>query len=612
MRNIVRLSCLVVSALSLIAQSTSSITGQVVDQAKALVPNAEMVVVAVETGSTYRTRSNSDGYYTVPSLPPARYKVSAKATGFKETASEPFALDASSTVRIDLTLALADSKQEISVTAAAPAIESEQSMVSTTISEREMEYLPLQGRGALEALLTSPNISGGMDGTGMSDEPPIAPVTPSPGVGISIGGGQFGSNSFLADGAASTSAGLGRAMVTFTADNVQEVKIIQSTYSAQYGSTGGGVVSVITKSGTNELRGTALWFNTNPAFGARTFGSSDPPGTRKNEFGLIVGGPVVLPRIYNGHNKTFFMFSVEPKRFTNTAVYRMRVATAAERQGDFRNTWVPPGAQEPLLYQHVQCIDSACSQLKPANRATATTVYPLFCANCPADEVGHVIPQSYISPLAQKAYAGVPLPNSPYDSSGDNLVGSNGNFGGDNRWSVKIDHQLNSNNRITGRFTNVPIEATGFTIVKAPLPFANLENYNDTKQAFLSVTSTLSPRIVNEARASYSFGDYSFRLPSDLGAKNYTTDEFGLPSATGWGYPAFSIGGIAPNFSTVGVNNLTAKLFTYRENQYQFSDDVTMTFGKHTITTGVATGFQQMNATGQGLGEACCDSTTSP
>ena len=404
-------------------------------------------------GSTYRTRSNSDGYYTVRSLPPARYKVSAKATGFKETASEPFALDASSTVRIDLTLALADSKQEISVTAAAPAIESEQSMVSTTISEREMEYLPLQGRGALEALLTSPNISGGMDGTGMSDEPPIAPVTPSPGVGISIGGGQFGSNSFLADGAASTSAGLGRAMVTFTADNVQEVKIIQSTYSAQYGSTGGGVVSVITKSGTNELRGTALWFNTNPAFGARTFGSSDPPGTRKNEFGLIVGGPVVLPRIYNGHNKTFFMFSVEPKRFTNTAVYRMRVATAAERQGDFRNTWVPPGAQEPLLYQHVQCIDSACSQLKPANRATATTtVYPLFCANCPADEVGHVIPQSYISPLAQKAYAGVPLPNSPYDSSGDNLVGSNGNFGGDNRWSVKIDHQLNSNNRITGRF----------------------------------------------------------------------------------------------------------------------------------------------------------------
>ena len=72
------------------------------------------------------------------------------------------------------------------------------------------------------------------------------------------------------------------------------------------------------------------------------------------------------------------------------------------------------------------------------------------------------------------------------------------------------------------------------------------------------------------------------------------------------GLSAFSIGGIAPNFSTVGVNNLTAKLFTYRENQYQFSDDVTMTFGKHTITTGVATGFQQMNATGQGLGEACC------
>lgn len=111
---------------------------------------------------------------------------------------------------------------------------------------------------------------------------------------------------------------------------------------------------------------------------------------------------------------------------------------------------------------------------------------------------------------------------------------------------------------------------------------------------------------MNEARASYTFADYSFHLPGDLGSKNYTTNVFGLPSATGFGYPAFGIGGVAPNFGTLGVNNLGPKLITYRENQYQFSDDLTMTMGKHTITTGTAIGFQQMNATGQGLGEACC------
>lgn len=596
------------------AQSTSSITGQVLDQSKAVVPNAEVVVTAAATGSIYRTKSNSDGYYTVPSLPAAEYKVSAQAGGFKETVSAVFTLDASSTARMDLTLALADSKQEIVVTAAPPAVESEQSMVSTTISEREMEYMPMQDRGALETLMTLPNVGYDMNGTGMSDVPPVAPVSPSPGVGVSIGGGQFGSNAFLTDGAASTSAGLGRAMLTFSADNVQEVKVIQSTYSAQYGSTGGGVVSMITKSGTNELHGTALWFNENPFFDARTFGSSVPPGTRKNEFGLILGGPVVLPRVYNGRNKTFFSLSVEPKRFTTASETRMRVATAAERQGDFRNTWVSPGASVPLLYQHVQCSgsDAQCSQLAPLNRPTATTVYPLFCANCPPDQVGHVIPKSYISPMAQQIYASVPLPNAPYDASGDNLVGTNGNFGSDNRWNAKIDHQLTANNRLTGRFTNIPIQGTGFTIVKAAQPFPGLENYSDTKQAFLSATSTLSPRMVNEARAAYTFANYSFLPAYDIGTKNYTADVFGLPNATGWGYPEFSIGGVAPNFGTVGMNNLPTKLFIYKENQYQFSDDFTMTFGKHTMTIGGVIGRQQLNSTGDGLGDACCGEYTFP
>ena len=592
----------VLFSIAALGQNTSTVTGMVTDQSGAVVPNAKVMVTALATASEHITRSNSEGYYTVPALPAAEYKVTADAAGFKSASSRAFTLDASSSARIDLVLLPADSKQTVEVTAAPPAIESEQAMVSTTISQREMDYLPLAGRESLQTLMTLPGITTTTEGTGMSDETPIAPVTPSPGVGVSIGGGRFGSNSFLADGASNTSAGLGRAMVTFSSDIVQEIKVIESTYSAQYGSTGGGVVSVVTKSGTNELHGTGVWSNRNPAFAARTFGQSVPPGTRRNEFALILNGPVVLPKIYNGRNRTFFSMSVEPKRFTNTNETRIRVATAEERQGDFRNMWVAPSSVAPLLYQHQNCVtnDAQCTQLVAINRATNTTLYPLMCAGCPPDQVGHVIPKQFLSPMSQRIYSTVPLPNMPYDSSGNNLVGPNGNYGSDNRWNAKIDRQLSTANRLTGRYSNIPIAGKAFSITRDAEPFGSLVNGAKSRQLFLADTATLSPRIVNEARAAYTYGDYSFLPPDEMATKNYTGDVFGLPNATGWGYPNFNTG-----FGAVGVSNLT-KVGTYRENQYQFSDDLTMTLGKHTITVGTDLRQQQMSALGQGAGDACC------
>src|SRR5436190_16371436 len=159
----------------------------------------------------------------------------------------------------------------------------------------------------------------------------------SPGSGVSIGGGRLSTTSYMVDGSATSGVAYGRAKVTLSTDTVQELKVITNNYSAQYGSVGSGVVSMVSKSGTDQLHGSAFWSQKNPALGARAFNASAVPRSRRNEFGTTLGGPVYIPKLYNGRHKTFFFVSVEPKRYSNESDYRTWTPTAADRQGDLRD-----------------------------------------------------------------------------------------------------------------------------------------------------------------------------------------------------------------------------------------------------------------------------------
>ncbi len=593
-----------VSAAALWAQSSSTITGQITDLSKAALPGAKVTVKAVETGVRFATTANEDGYYTVPSLPPIRYTVSAEFAGFEAAVSPEFKLDTTDIARVDLSLRPSGVQQSVDVVAQVSSVETQHGMTGTTVSTKEIETMPLDGRNSLALALTVPGIAGDVG----SDEGGIYQTTPSAGANLVISGGRTASSAFMADGASATSVTLGRQTVTFSSDTIQEFKVITSSFSAQYGVSGGGIVSTISKSGSNQLHGSAFYYQRNPTIAARQFNSPIPPPFRRNEGGVTVGGPVWLPKIYNGRNKTFFFFSYEPKRWRDGAVNYIRVPTAEERNGDFRNMWVAPGQTIPLIYQQVQCADSSCGQLSRINRATNTTVYPLFSQGIAGAE-GLVIPKQYLDPLAQKLLQNVPLPNMPYDPQGNNYFGQRGVIGKDNRWNLKVDHNFGSANRLTVRYTHIPNFSERFLFRPGDFSFGSYPSDSSfTRQGYLSDTHIISSRVVNEFRGNYTFSDYSSIAPGDLGTQNYT-QQFGLPNITNWGYPRFSFSGTNFLQPSIGMGN-NQLLGTYLEQQAQWADDVTITFGRHTIITGTDWRFMQSNVKAGGLGDACCGNYT--
>src|SRR5262249_18239834 len=165
---------------------------------------------------------------------------------------------------------------------------------------KELTDLPLNGRNTLELAMTV----GGVQGEMGSDEAGIGYNVPSPGSGLSVNGGRPRMMGIMADGMNATSIAHSPATVTLSPHNIGEFKVISSSFSAKYGVTGGGVISSVSKSGSQEIRGSAFWFTRNPALTARTFYQPTASGMRRNEMGVTVGGPVILPKIYNGKSKT--------------------------------------------------------------------------------------------------------------------------------------------------------------------------------------------------------------------------------------------------------------------------------------------------------------------
>src|SRR5262249_46953355 len=172
--------------------------------------------------------------------------------------------------------------------------------------------------GGVEAALTGPNVMGQ---TG-SEDPSVSGGPAVPGFNLSLNGGRPGSTMILADGVNNTGVGLARAVVSFSPETVQEFTVQTSAYSAEYGTTGGGIINATTKSGTNQYHGNALWYQPNPALNARSWTTSTvrpPNNLRENQFPALIGGPIHLPKKifgplgYDGHDKSFFFFAVEPR-----------------------------------------------------------------------------------------------------------------------------------------------------------------------------------------------------------------------------------------------------------------------------------------------------------
>jgi hypothetical protein len=580
-----------------------SIAGTVTDASGGAVAGAKVTVTSIGTNDTRKATTATNGVFNVTDLEPVLYNIQVEAAGFKKSVVENVKVDTAMTAGVAIKLETGSVETKITVEAEAVMIDTASGTSAQTVNERQIQDVPLVNRSVMDLAMTLPNVSGDAG----SEDPGLVSTTPCPGCNLTIGGGRPMSNMIMADGTNNTGVSVGRTMVSFTPETVQEFTVTSSVPSAEYGFTGGGVINVTTKSGTNSLHGSALWYNRNPRFAAAPWTMATTnrsvPTLKDNQFSLAAGGPVWIPKIYNGRNKTFWFAAIEPQYRRDHLDQYGTLPTPGMRTGDFSDVvntasgWIPTsvasqfanvaptavvGTGDSKIYDTYNVIGN---QFQPATLATGQTAFTPF--------PGNIIPQSMIDTTAVKTL--------PYiAAAGPYYVNSNGLISNiysprllsidTKRYTVRIDEAISSKNRLSGRWSSTPVVKIQGTPVS---PTNNGAIYSWGQQVMLADTHTFTATLFNDLRLNYTRGRTSNtidpRWDPSTGANLNT--EFGLPSITKGGLPTFS--GLFPG-SSYGGGSSTATGFggagstnvQNKEERYAITDIVYKNVGAMSLKFG--------------------------
>jgi hypothetical protein len=310
----------------------ATISGRVTDPQNSVVPAVRITVVQIGTEAKFETVSDHDGLYAIPFLPPATYRLTAEAAGFKRYVRDNLAAGANERVAVDIQMEVGAVSETINVTAEAAVLQTTTASTGQVISSAQIENMPVAGRTPLALAQLA---FGVIPNTDPRFTRPFDNAGPS---GISMGGAPAQVNELLIDGAADNTGDL-RVAYNPPMDAVTEVKAESFQADAAYGHSGGGTVNIITRSGSNQFHGTLYEFNQNSAFNATPFftnkAGAKKPVSRFNQYGGSFSGPIRVPKLFDGRNKVFFMFAYEGVRDALPAPTTNTMPTAAERNGDF-------------------------------------------------------------------------------------------------------------------------------------------------------------------------------------------------------------------------------------------------------------------------------------
>src|SRR5690349_15491226 len=328
------LACLLVviaSASLVFAQggATGTILGTITDQSGAVVPNATVQIMNVGTGITQQARTTGSGDYSAPP-PPGTYRVTVEASGFQKAVVDNIGLTVAQQARVNVVMKPGQVTEVVEVSGTAAALDTDSSAVSQLVSSKQVEELPLNGRNFLSLLFIG---AGAVQTTGEQGQ-----MRQGEGNAISINGSRPTSNNYTLDGMVNTDTALNTPAVILSQDAIQEFKVQSETYSAEYGFSA-NQVNIVSKSGSNQLHGTAFEFLRNDAFDAKAPFQSALPELRQNQFGFVLGGPIYIPKLYDGRNKTFFMVNYEGWRIRNGFDQsNFTVPDAAQLSGNFSSS----------------------------------------------------------------------------------------------------------------------------------------------------------------------------------------------------------------------------------------------------------------------------------
>jgi hypothetical protein len=421
-------------APQLSAQNISgTFVGSVKDASGAVIAGADVQARNLATNQENRTTSNELGYYEIPYLRPGTYEVRAVSKGFKSSIRQNIDLAVDSRVRLDFTLEVGDSATSISVSSEAPVVDSESSSLNQLLTTKTLESLPIKGRNVFDLSLLSPGVNvnpralGGVASTGDNSAPLFVQSD------ISINGGRYRTNDFMLDGVSIMLPENNNFALSPTPDSTQEVKIMTNSYGPQFGRSGGGVVNVITRGGSNEFHGSLYEYFRNNHLAANNFFANakgkDLGPAHFNLFGASLGGPI-------RKNKTFFFADYQGHRQQSALGGQLAtLPTALERQGDFSQSFNQSG-QRVTIYNPLSTTStgSGYSRVPFAN---------------------NVIPTQLINPIALKMMQYVPLPNQQGTgpASVNNYVWSQNAYLDSDQWSVRVDQRFSDRHSLFARFT---------------------------------------------------------------------------------------------------------------------------------------------------------------
>ncbi len=554
-RNIL-LGCFIVllCALSVLAQATATIVGTVTEASGKVVANANIVVTQKETGLTRQTTTNNRGLYIVPSLPVGTYSVTAEASGFKRKTLTDIVLQINQEPRIDLELEVGQVTETVTVTSQAPLLQAENASVGQVIDNRYTTQIPLNGRDFSQLILLTPGAvtrPGGFDLTSGS-------ATGSLGSGVAIGG-RDAHNNFLIDGAGNNARQFGNVAIRPSIDAIQEFKVQSNSYSAEFGNAAFGQISLVTKSGTNQFRGTVFEFLRNDKLDARNFFLPRRSKLNRNQFGGTLGGPI-------WRNRTFFFFNYEGLRERRGVEARGSVPTEAWRVGDFSGV-------------------------------AGLTLRDPQGGNFP----GNRIPENRFSPTAKVALGLWARPNlGPPSQTANNLLVTRPIAIDDDQITAKVDHQFSEKDRLNVRYSRSErtefISATG-AFVQTPL-LPGFENINPpvNEVAAINYTHVFSPRLLGEFR--FSFTRSLFIAASVNTGKDGFYNQFGINNPLAGsrfeGAPTFT-------FQRITLTNYGDGDFTPQKdvsNEFNYAGNITWTLGNHSLRGGFGITRYQQNTPG--------------